>query len=327
MTANHWDKQQQSPIISLTNDGDEGSAKAIFAKRKKERGVNATARPTDQRTDLGPLAAVQFTGILDDEPVSVSPKPPIQLAPEPTSDEERAERKRIKRDKRAARRMKDAPNDDQQPDLARLSTIEVDEEGNGEGQNAQDEARKRRKKEKKKVRQAAEATTGRLAAADDQEQDMGIQEGRDGQDVDMQNAPEDHRPKKRRKVTFLDEELKNQDASGDDGDDEQMEEEQSQQLEQDPQESESGFLPTFPRPRKPRAPSASVLYRQGLDKALAQAEIVESSITLRLKPLEVDGLDETDVDEFGLSQRMRKRLGELDITELFAGNLPSCSLD
>ncbi|KAG8900733.1 ATP-dependent RNA helicase dbp6, partial [Tulasnella sp. 417] len=300
-------------------------AKAIFAKRKKERGVDAKARRKDRPLDSEPLAAVQFTGILGDEPIPTPLEPAAQAAPEPTSEEERAERKRIKREKRAARRAKDAPKDDLQPHPVDLSKAEVNGEDEGGGQDMQDvqendeEARKMRRKEKKKARQTAEVTPGR-PRADNQDQDMEIHEDDGDQDLEMRDAQEEHRPKKRRKVTFQDEEadLKDHDASGDDGDDEHMEEDQAQQLEQDQDEPASGFLPTFPRPRKPRAPSASVLYRQGLDKALAQAEIVESSITLPLKLPEVDGVDETDTDGFGLSQRMKKRLGELDITELFA---------
>lgn len=270
---------------------------------------------------------------MDDEPVPIPPEPPAEAAPEPTSEEERAERKRIKREKRAARRKKDAPQDEGHPGSVDLSTVEANREGEGEGRDVQDvqekdeEARKRRKKEKKKARKATETATGH-PRGNNQEHEVDIQEGKDDQDVEMQNAQEEHRPKKRRKVAFVEEaDLEEQNASGDDGDDEKMEEEQYQQLEQDPDEGASGFLPTFPRPKKPRAPSASVLYRQGLDKALAQAEIVDSSSTLPLKPPEIDGMDETDVDEFGLTQRMRKRLGELEITELFAGNVPGRCLD
>ncbi|KAG8965381.1 ATP-dependent RNA helicase dbp6 [Tulasnella sp. 408] len=312
----------------------EAKVKAIFAKHKKGRGVHARVRLTDQVVDSEPLAAVQFTGILDDEPVSATTEPLVQAAPEPTSEEERAERKRIKREKRAARRNKDTSQDDGHPGPANLSTVDANGEGEGEGQDVQDvqekdeESRKRRKKDKKKARQATETATGR-PGVENQEQDVKIQEGKDNQDAGMQNAREEHRPKKRRKVAFVEKEadLKEQDASGDDGDDEQMEDEQSHQLEQDPDEPTPGFLPTFPRPRKPRAPSAAVLYRQGLDKALAQAKIVESSATLPLKPPEVDEVDEGNVDEFGLSQRMRKRLGELEITELFAGNVLIISLE
>lgn len=253
----------------------------------------------------------------------------------PTSDEERAERKRIKREKRAARRTKEAPNDDQQSNPINLSgdgiiAVEAQEEVNDEvrGTTDDEEARRRRKKEKKKARRAAEETTVPHPAEGKQEQTVIVQGGETLGDVVMEDASEEKRPKKRRKVAFVEaHDPKDNDGSGDDGDDEPMEEEPAQSLEQDLDEPASGFLPSFPRPRKPRAPSASVLYRQGLDKALAQAEIVEAAITLPLNPPDDSRTEDTDVDEFGLSKRMRKRLGELDITELFAGNGLSCSLD
>lgn len=72
-------------------------------------------------------------------------------------------------------------------------------------------------------------------------------------------------------------------------------------------------LPTFPLPALPNPPSKATLALQGLDKALVDADIISPSKTLHIPP---DG----DVDRgTGLSEKMRKRLVDLGITELFAG--------
>ena len=77
-----------------------------------------------------------------------------------------------------------------------------------------------------------------------------------------------------------------------------------------------GFLPSFPVPTQPSLPSKSELALLGLDRALVEAEIVWDR----------GGVDEDDEErEEGkgvkdlLSEKMRKRLGELGIRRLFAG--------
>ncbi|KAI9000568.1 DEAD-domain-containing protein [Trametes punicea] len=72
-------------------------------------------------------------------------------------------------------------------------------------------------------------------------------------------------------------------------------------------------LPAFPQPRRPEAPSKTVLALQGLDKALIEAQVVDPATTLPLETPQ-DAQDE----RIGLSARMRKRLHDLGITELFA---------
>ncbi|KIM84308.1 hypothetical protein PILCRDRAFT_68419 [Piloderma croceum F 1598] len=71
-------------------------------------------------------------------------------------------------------------------------------------------------------------------------------------------------------------------------------------------------LPSFPLPALPNAPPKSVLALQGLDQALVDAEIVDPSTLLPI-PLDVDNDAGT-----GLTEKMRRRLKELGITELFA---------
>jgi ATP-dependent RNA helicase DDX51/DBP6 len=72
-------------------------------------------------------------------------------------------------------------------------------------------------------------------------------------------------------------------------------------------------LPVFPLPTLPNAPSKSTLALQGLDKALIDAEFIDPDIT---RPIP---LNATDDDTTRLSERMRKRLHDSGITELFAG--------
>lgn len=71
-------------------------------------------------------------------------------------------------------------------------------------------------------------------------------------------------------------------------------------------------LPFFPLPALLNAPSKSLLALQGLDQALVDAELVSPSAVLPI-PLEKDDSGTR------LSERMRKRLRDLGITELFAG--------
>ncbi|KAG6809971.1 hypothetical protein H0H92_013842 [Tricholoma furcatifolium] len=72
-----------------------------------------------------------------------------------------------------------------------------------------------------------------------------------------------------------------------------------------------GVLPSFPLPALPDAPSKSTLALQGLDQALVDAELVDPTTLLPIP----DGKDNGDTQ---LSERTRKRLHDLGITELFA---------
>ena len=71
-------------------------------------------------------------------------------------------------------------------------------------------------------------------------------------------------------------------------------------------------LPVFSLPAAPAAPPKSVLALQGLDQALVEAEVINPSSRLPISP---DG----DDTRSRLSERTRRRLVELGITELFAG--------
>ncbi|KAJ7086115.1 DEAD-domain-containing protein [Mycena belliarum] len=72
------------------------------------------------------------------------------------------------------------------------------------------------------------------------------------------------------------------------------------------------FLPSFPLPTIPNAPSKSDLALQGLDRALVGAELVDAAGIL---PIPSDGDDDGGT---GLGKKTRKRLLDLGIIELFA---------
>jgi len=71
-------------------------------------------------------------------------------------------------------------------------------------------------------------------------------------------------------------------------------------------------LPSFPLPVLPDAPSKSLLALQGLDQALLDAALVSPSTVLRIPIGKDDGGTR-------LSEKTRKRLRDIGIAELFAG--------
>ncbi|KAE9403675.1 P-loop containing nucleoside triphosphate hydrolase protein [Gymnopus androsaceus JB14] len=77
-------------------------------------------------------------------------------------------------------------------------------------------------------------------------------------------------------------------------------------------------LPTFPLPALPNPPSKSTLALQGLDRALVNAEIVPASRTVSIVDTDADRDQGTGGTHLGFSEKMRKRLVDLGITELFA---------
>jgi ATP-dependent RNA helicase DDX51/DBP6 len=77
-------------------------------------------------------------------------------------------------------------------------------------------------------------------------------------------------------------------------------------------QSPEATLPSFPLPTLPNAPSKTDLALQGLDQALIDAEIVDPGKLMAIPEGESSG-------GTGLSEKTRKRLKDLGITELFAG--------
>jgi len=78
-------------------------------------------------------------------------------------------------------------------------------------------------------------------------------------------------------------------------------------------------LPRFPLPKQPEAPSPAVLYLQGVDEALIEAEVVDPARTI---PFFANDQE----DASGLSLKARQRLSQLGISELFAGMSSHCVL-
>ena len=72
-------------------------------------------------------------------------------------------------------------------------------------------------------------------------------------------------------------------------------------------------LQRFPLPSRPHAPEKTELASQGLDRALACAQLVNPLLSTPLS------LDEDGNDVTGLNARTVRRLGDLGIVELFAG--------
>jgi len=72
------------------------------------------------------------------------------------------------------------------------------------------------------------------------------------------------------------------------------------------------YIPSFPLPTQPAMPSKAQRARQGLDSAMLDAEIVDPAFTTNIQ----DG--EESVGKH-LSLRMIKRLADIGVTELFAG--------
>jgi len=131
----------------------------------------------------------------------------------------------------------------------------------------------------------------------------------------MEDKSDRKRPKKRRKF------------SEDDGDVEMGEPAQFDSINSESGERQQPFtrrsptplatLPSFPLPTLPNAPPKSVLALQGLDQALVDAEIVDPTAAL---PIPSDGDNDAGTR---LTEKTRRRLRELGVTELFAGLHPS----
>jgi hypothetical protein len=116
----------------------------------------------------------------------------------------------------------------------------------------------------------------------------------------------ERRPRKRRKLENRDEDEEMLEPTVD-------EDEAPSVVRKERSSTPPNALPMFPLPVLPNAPSKTDLALQGLDKAYMDAEIVDSiaSLSLHSEGEEHDGT--------GLSEKARKRLKELGITELFAG--------
>ncbi|KAL0574239.1 ATP-dependent RNA helicase dbp6 [Marasmius crinis-equi] len=134
------------------------------------------------------------------------------------------------------------------------------------------------------------------------------------EDIPAVESKSEKRPKKRRKLSVDAEEVErvaeDEEPEADEAEDEQVA--------QDPaapsrSPSPTAALPSFPLPSLPDAPTESALALQGLDQALIDAEVVDPGV---VQPIS----EASSQDDVGtkVSEKMRKRLHELGITELFA---------
>jgi ATP-dependent RNA helicase DDX51/DBP6 len=177
---------------------------------------------------------------------------------------------------------------------------------------------KRKKIRRKARKSAAPRKTGEVESSGSEDEDDEPQEPEDEDDLANDVESEEvrgeerlegdgqpiSRPKKMRKVV--------EQADSEVGNTEIRHEELQPPGVQKPLSKPQGTLPSFPLPALPNAPPKSVLAMQGLDKALIHAEVIDPSTMLPLSLSE-------EADDTGLGSRTRKRLLELGINELFAG--------
>ncbi|KDQ57207.1 hypothetical protein JAAARDRAFT_178816 [Jaapia argillacea MUCL 33604] len=180
----------------------------------------------------------------------------------------------------------------------------------------------RRKKERRKHKKAAtskgdknvkvaESSNVTDSEEEEEEQDSVVTdspvvrfEGGEGSQKTSEGVDvHDERPKKRRKV---DQSEDAKEATPHEHSPEPLTSEVTDRL-----KSPLPALPSFPLPIHPNAPSKRDLALQGLDPALVHADIVDSSTVLPIADGEED-------ESTGLTERTRKRLKDLGISELFA---------
>ncbi|KAJ7585027.1 DEAD-domain-containing protein [Mycena floridula] len=154
----------------------------------------------------------------------------------------------------------------------------------------------RRKKERRKINKKAAPSKPEDEQQDDIESASEVGPAEEEDEEPEVKVVKEKRPKKRRKV-----------EEEEDEDQEAMQVEAVVHRSPTPQAS----LPQFPLPVLPGAPSKSDLALQGLDQALVDAEIIDPTTTAPIST-------EADDGDLPLTSRMRKRLGELGISELFA---------
>lgn len=168
----------------------------------------------------------------------------------------------------------------------------------------------KRKKVRRNARKAAAPKTKDILRQEpiqeDEEEDVSddtpFVQDEDTRNVAHEEQATDPHQKKRRKLSGRDEDRLEEDSAPD---------AEKSNIPVDSKLPSQGSLPSFPEPAAPNAPSKSVLAMQGIDKALVHAEIINPTAVLPILPSGVD-------ERTRLSERTRKRLLELGITELFA---------
>ena len=182
--------------------------------------------------------------------------------------------------------------------------------------------KERRKANKKTLVAAASKKQANDTAEDENDDEESVAQQDDEMNIDEEltaeaqeevRSPEAKKPKKpkkkRQKVDLEEEETQPDDDMMVD-----VDEEPSSFLLKEPDippDTLPAAFPSFPLPKIPNAPSKADLALQGLDRALFDADIVESTVTIPIS------IDPSRADY--LSERTAKRLNDLGISELFAG--------
>lgn len=186
----------------------------------------------------------------------------------------------------------------------------------------------KRKKERKKHRKVA---TGSKKTTEPTANGVDNDEGSGGEDeenlVEEPRAPKEP-PRKRRKVDRDDEDESSSLSSSESSDEDKQEE--TKEPVAPPSSTPHPHsptpplpsLPVFPLPVAPDAPSKATLALQGLDKALLTAELIDPTLSVPLDSIDKHvGRSACQNVQPVLSEKMKKRLRELGIVELFAGAL------
>lgn len=158
----------------------------------------------------------------------------------------------------------------------------------------------------------AEENSGVAIMTVPEEEDIEMREVLDSKEREERKARKEKRPKKKRKTEAVDEQ--EEDISRPVMEDAIDPKESDIRVEttQKPTQSDSTVpIPSFPMPVQPPPASRAQLALQGMDSAMLEAEIIDPGLTDDVK-------DQNGVSSC-LSGRMLKRLDELGITELFAG--------
>ncbi|WWD20833.1 hypothetical protein CI109_105310 [Kwoniella shandongensis] len=166
------------------------------------------------------------------------------------------------------------------------------------------EAKEQRKQEKREKREKREERRERRRAEREKAAKGAVEPAVIGDDADVSDDDEEDGEAEAMDEDEKDERDENASASEAEGGTTQ------------PVESSPPPLQAFPLPRAAPAPDAAVLARQGLPKGLEDAVFVDQSLRIPIDELkfQVSGNQESQ----GLSERIRKRLGEIDVEEFFA---------
>lgn len=181
----------------------------------------------------------------------------------------------------------------------------------------------KRKKERRKHRKVAPGSK----KVDDQpinDNDDQSEESQEEKEIEQVEKPSEPKkpPRKRQKVDSDDDSTSSSSAS------EESEESEEDEVHDKPPQPPQRDAPTpppptlhiFPLPVAPDAPSKATLALQGLDQALLTAELIEPTISVPLDEIDKHaGRSPEKNGQAVLSARMKKRLHELGIVELFAG--------